>query len=33
MDQLEEMGLVGRVQGGGRTREVLITEPDEDDES
>ena len=33
MDELEEMGLVGRVQGGGRTREVLMGEPDADDES
>jgi S-DNA-T family DNA segregation ATPase FtsK/SpoIIIE len=32
MDQLEEMGLVGRVQGGGRTREVLISGPEEDDD-
>jgi S-DNA-T family DNA segregation ATPase FtsK/SpoIIIE len=31
MDQLEEMGLVGRVQAGGRTREVLLGEPDEED--
>ncbi len=32
MDQLEEMGLVGRVQAGGRTREVLISGPEEDDD-
>jgi len=32
MDQLEEMGLVGRVQAGGRTREVLIRESEEDDD-
>jgi S-DNA-T family DNA segregation ATPase FtsK/SpoIIIE len=31
MDQLEEMGLVGRVQSGGRTREVLLGEPDDED--
>ncbi len=32
MDQLEEMGLVGRVQAGGRTREVLLNESGEGDE-
>jgi S-DNA-T family DNA segregation ATPase FtsK/SpoIIIE len=32
MDELEEMGIVGRVQGGGRTREVLQPEQPEDDE-
>jgi S-DNA-T family DNA segregation ATPase FtsK/SpoIIIE len=26
MDELEELGVVGRAQGGGRTREVLIDE-------
>ncbi len=42
MDELEELGVVGRAQSGGRTREVLISEDDdpldnaeqeEDDES
>jgi S-DNA-T family DNA segregation ATPase FtsK/SpoIIIE len=38
MDELEELGVVGRPQSGGRTREVLIDEdedplaPEEDDE-
>jgi S-DNA-T family DNA segregation ATPase FtsK/SpoIIIE len=31
MDELEEMGVVGPAQGGGREREVLI-DPDEDEE-
>jgi S-DNA-T family DNA segregation ATPase FtsK/SpoIIIE len=31
MDELEELGVVGRSQGGGKTREVLIRD-DEDDE-
>lgn len=29
MDQLEELGVVGRSQSGGRTREVLVEEDDE----
>jgi hypothetical protein len=29
MDELEELGVIGRPQSGGRTREVLI-EKDED---
>ena len=39
MDELEEMGVVGRSQSGGKTREVLIRDDDgdevdaEDDES
>jgi S-DNA-T family DNA segregation ATPase FtsK/SpoIIIE len=42
MDELEELGVVGRAQSGGRTREVLISDDDdplekaaeeEDDES
>jgi S-DNA-T family DNA segregation ATPase FtsK/SpoIIIE len=33
MDELEELGVVGRSQSGGRTREVLVRgDPDEDDE-
>jgi S-DNA-T family DNA segregation ATPase FtsK/SpoIIIE len=30
MDELEELGIVGRSQSGGKTREVLIREEDED---
>ncbi len=30
MDELEELGVVGRSQSGGRTREVLLREPDDD---
>jgi hypothetical protein len=34
MDELEEMGVVGRSQTGGKTREVLIREDaDEDGEA
>jgi hypothetical protein len=29
MDQLEELGVVGRPQAGGRTREVLMGTDDE----
>jgi S-DNA-T family DNA segregation ATPase FtsK/SpoIIIE len=29
MDELEELGVVGRSQSGGRTREVLVGEDDE----
>ncbi|MFQ5922608.1 MAG: DNA translocase FtsK [Anaerolineales bacterium] len=29
MDELEELGVVGRAQGGGRAREVLIKHPEE----
>lgn len=29
MDELEELGVVGRAQRGGRTREVLIGEDDD----
>jgi S-DNA-T family DNA segregation ATPase FtsK/SpoIIIE len=29
MDELEELGVVGRAQSGGRTREVLISEGDD----
>ena len=29
MDELEELGVVGRAQGGGRTREVLISDSEE----
>jgi S-DNA-T family DNA segregation ATPase FtsK/SpoIIIE len=32
LDQLEEMGIVGPSQGGGRDREVLV-DPLEDDET
>jgi len=32
MDELEQMGVVGRSQSGGKTREVLIREDDSDDE-
>jgi DNA segregation ATPase FtsK/SpoIIIE, S-DNA-T family len=32
MDELEELGIVGRSQSGGRTREVLRGEDDSDDE-
>jgi S-DNA-T family DNA segregation ATPase FtsK/SpoIIIE len=31
LDQLEEMGVVGPSQGGGREREVLV-DPDDEDE-
>jgi S-DNA-T family DNA segregation ATPase FtsK/SpoIIIE len=33
MDELEELGVVGRRQGGGRTREILIGEDDDPLES
>jgi hypothetical protein len=29
MDELEELGVVGRPQSGGRTREVLIGKDDD----
>jgi S-DNA-T family DNA segregation ATPase FtsK/SpoIIIE len=29
MDELEELGVVGRAQSGGKTREVLINEEDD----
>jgi S-DNA-T family DNA segregation ATPase FtsK/SpoIIIE len=32
MDELEELGIVGRSQSGGRTREVLRGEDDSDDD-
>ncbi len=32
MDELEELGLIGRATGGGRTREVLISDEDRGDE-
>ena len=32
MDELEELGIVGRLQSGGRTREVLSGDDDPDDE-
>jgi S-DNA-T family DNA segregation ATPase FtsK/SpoIIIE len=32
MDELEELGIVGRSQSGGKTREVLIREDDDDRE-
>ncbi|HRQ23717.1 MAG TPA: DNA translocase FtsK [Anaerolineales bacterium] len=32
LDQLEEMGVVGPSQGGGREREVLVSEEDLSDE-
>jgi S-DNA-T family DNA segregation ATPase FtsK/SpoIIIE len=32
MDELEDLGVVGRSQSGGKTREVLVGEDDEDDE-
>ena len=32
MDELEELGVVGRAQGGGRTREVLISDEQEPDD-
>lgn len=32
MDELEELGLIGRATGGGRTREVLISDDDRGDE-
>jgi S-DNA-T family DNA segregation ATPase FtsK/SpoIIIE len=31
MDELEEMGVVGRSQSGGKTREVLIRDGDDDE--
>ena len=31
IDELEEMGVVGPSQGGGRERDVLIRDDDEDD--
>jgi S-DNA-T family DNA segregation ATPase FtsK/SpoIIIE len=30
LDQLEEMGVVGPSQGGGKERDVLVTETDEE---
>jgi S-DNA-T family DNA segregation ATPase FtsK/SpoIIIE len=33
LDQLEEMGVVGPAQGGGRERDVLVEPEDDDDES
>ena len=33
LDQLEEMGVVGPSQGGGKEREVLIDEEELDDEN
>jgi S-DNA-T family DNA segregation ATPase FtsK/SpoIIIE len=30
LDQLEEMGIVGPSQGGGRERDVLVGDDDED---
>ncbi|HEY2979695.1 MAG TPA: DNA translocase FtsK, partial [Anaerolineales bacterium] len=30
LDQLEEMGIVGPSQGGGREREVLVSETDDE---
>lgn len=33
LDQLEEMGVVGPSQGGGREREVLVEEGDEEEEN
>ena len=32
MDELEELGVVGRSQSGGKTREVLVREDDEEEE-
>ncbi len=32
MDELEELGVVGRSQSGGRTREVLVRDEDEDED-
>ncbi len=32
MDELEEMGIVGPSQGGGREREVLVDPDDDGDE-
>lgn len=32
MDQLEELGVIGRAQSGGRTREVLRRDPEANDE-
>ena len=32
MDELEEMGIIGPAQGGGREREVLVDRDDEGDE-
>jgi S-DNA-T family DNA segregation ATPase FtsK/SpoIIIE len=32
MDELEELGLIGRATGGGRTREVLMSDDDRGDE-
>jgi S-DNA-T family DNA segregation ATPase FtsK/SpoIIIE len=32
MDELEELGLIGRATGGGRTREVLMSDEDRGDE-
>ncbi len=32
MDELEELGLIGRATGGGRTREVLMSDEDRSDE-
>jgi len=32
MDELEELGVVGRSQSGGKSREVLVREEDEEDD-
>jgi hypothetical protein len=31
LDQLEEMGIVGAAQGGGRERDVMVNRDDGDD--
>jgi len=33
MDELEEMGIIGRAQSGGRTREVLVDREDQEEVS
>ncbi|MDP1780227.1 MAG: DNA translocase FtsK, partial [Anaerolineales bacterium] len=33
LDQLEEMGVVGPSQGGGKEREILVSEDDLDEET
>ena len=33
MDELEELGVIGRPQSGGRTREVLLGPDDENEEA
>jgi S-DNA-T family DNA segregation ATPase FtsK/SpoIIIE len=33
LDELEEMGIVGPAQGGGREREVLVSPDEEGEES